>query len=255
MSISKMLLEKNLESKILLLLKILKPEERTIIKLVEHLNPLLANRIYEINDMEFDEEKFENKREFYKHTKSLKEGILSKLRATMPMILEKLKELEKKELVKPIDDTGFSFEEHYIWSLTDEQGKWEMKLMNLSHEAFDILNAKTYEEMEKVVKKELKRKGIEEEYSSELTDDRFWEQTLFREATELWKSFDYYVETYDIIRSNSEKIIKVYLKEIEKGKKEQTSTAMSILIGELFHKAYLNNLKKIEKKLEDLRGD
>lgn len=255
MSISKMLLQKNLGDKILFLLKILKPEERTLVKLVEHLNPILANRIYEINEMEPDKEKFKTPKEFNKYTKSLKEGILSKLRATMPMILEKLKELEKKGLISSIDHTGFSFEEHYIWSLNDKQGKYEMKLMNLSYEAFELLNVRTYEEMEKVVKKELKKKGIEDRYSTELTDDRFWEQELFREATELWKSFDYYIETYNIIKTNSEKLIKVYLKEIEKGKEEQTSIAMSILIGELFHEAYENNLKKIEKKLEELKKE
>ncbi len=254
MSISKMLIQKNLGDNILLLLKILKPEERTLTKLILHLNPLLTNRHYEIKDMDFDEEGSETKKEFYKHRKNLKEGILSKLRATKPIILEKLKELEKEGLISSIDNTGgFGFEETYIWSLNDEQGKYEMRLMNLSHRAFDLLNVRTYEEMEKVVKKELKREGIEDEYDTKLTERRFWNQELFSEATSLWKSFDYHVDTYNIIQSNSEKLIEVNLKEIEKGKEEQTSTAMSILIGEIFYEAYENNLNKIEKKLEELK--
>lgn len=256
MSISKMLLHKNLGNNILLLLKILKPEERTLTKLILHLNPLLTKRLYEINDMEIDKEKFKSTREFYKYRINLKEGIQSKLRATKPLILEKLKELEKKGLISSIDHTGgFGFDETYIWSLNDEQGKWEMNLMKLSHKAFELLNVRTYEEMEKVVKKELKREGNEDKYASELTEDRFWNQHLFMEATELWKSFDYHVDIYNIIQSNSEKVIKVNLKEIEKGKEEQTSTAMSILIGELFYEAYKDNLKKIEKKLEELKKE
>lgn len=257
MSISKMLLQEKLEDKILLLLKILKPEERTMVKLVEHLNPLLVNEFYKIQEMEFDEEKFKTKRDFYQHTKSLKEEISSKLKAMKPMVSEKLKEHQEKGLISSIDRTrGAGFDETYIWSLNDEQGKWEMKMMKLSYKAFELLNVRTYGEMEKVIEKELKRQGEDISYDySEITGKRFWNQELFRKAQELWNSMDYHVNIYTIIESNSEKLIKVYLKEIEKGKEEQTSISMSILIGELFHDAYLNSLKKIEKKLEEFKGD